>query len=392
MKHIEKIKKEIKSVNRGSYIKIRLRKLNEGFSLYLDLFKRGIRERQWTKIKLSGKEVDWIEDKEKIKYVQHLRNEKEKQLYQKQNNFSLDNLSSNITILDYHKKITATKKPETIGKWKVSYKRLKEFLIKYYSENIYIKEVENNRTISKEYADFLEKCNEIKKITANGYFKIYNGLLNQAVKDGLILINPAKHINITYEETKKEFLSVEELKRLEKTECPRKQIRNAFLFACYTGFRLSDIKNMKFSDIENINNISKEKFSSVGVTEKQLTIKMQKTKKYVSVPIISKAMDILEEQKEIQNGDQIFTLYHNSWLGDKLKIWFARAGIEKRITFHSARHTFVTLLISSGVDIYTVSKLCGHSSVQVTEKAYANLIDSKRFGEMGKFSYLFSSE
>jgi integrase len=391
MKHSVRVVNEIGNINKGNKIKVRLRKTKSGFSMYLDLFSQGKRQREWLKPKLSGKESDWEEDKEKILYAKYLRNEKEKTMYQNQHNFKLVDKSYEILFIDYYKKITITKGDTTIGRWNTSLKWYKKFLKEYgYSELLTLADVEREKKISSDYAEFLVK-QPIKDITANGYLKTFSALLNQAIRDELIDRNPSKHISIEVQETKKEFLTLEELKRLEVTECPRMQIRNAFLFSCYSGLRLSDIREVKFSDIEEINSITEEEFSRIDVTNKQLTIRMRKTKKFVTIPIINKAMEIINEQRKVQNEDNIFTLPHKSWLGNKLKIWFAKADIEKNITFHSSRHTFVTLLIQSGVDIYIISKLCGHSSVLITEKAYANIIDSKRFSEMNKFSKLFDS-
>ena len=391
MKHSVKLKNEIKKINQGNKIKIRPKKTKSGYSMYLDLFSHGNRQREWLKTKLSGKESDWEQDKERILYAKYLRNEKEKTMYQVKHNFKLVDKSNEILFIDYYYKIIDTKGESTISRWKTSIKWFKRFLKEYgYNEMLTLAEVEREKKISSDYAEFLTK-QTFKRITANGYLKTYSALLNHAIRDELIVRNPAKHISIDFEESKKDFLTLAELNRLEDTECPRRQIRNAFLFSCYTGLRLSDVINIKFSDIEEITSINVKDFTKFDVTNKQINIRMKKTKKFVIVPVIGNAMRIIEEQQKVQKGDHIFTVPHKSWLGNKLKIWFAKAGIEKNITFHSSRHTFVSLLISSGVDIYIISKLCGHSSVLITERSYANIIDSKRFGEMQKLSNIVNS-
>ncbi len=391
MKHINRINNEITNINKGNKIKVRLRKTKSGFSIYLDLFSRGKRQREWLEPKLSGKESDWEEDKAKLLFAKYLRNEKEKDMYQNHHNFKLIDKSDEIVFIDYYIKISDTKNKVNKSHWKGSLKWFKQFLEESgYSELLTLADIEREKKISSDYVSFLNK-QSFKDITANGYLKIYKALLNHAIKDELINRNPAKHITIKVEETKKDFLTLNELKLLESTECPDRHIRNAFLFACYTGLRLSDIINLKFSDIEKINTTTEIDFTKIDVTDNQINIKMQKTKKYVTIPIINKAMDIINEQQDVQEDENIFSLPCRSLLSVKLKTWLAEAGIKKKITFHSSRHTFVTLLITSGVDIYIVSKLCGHSSVKITESAYANLIDSKRFNEMQKFSILFNN-
>ena len=391
MKHINRIINEITNINKGNKIKVRLRETKSGFSIYLDLFSKGKRQREWLEPKLSGKESDWEEDKAKLLFAKYLRNEKEKDMYQNHHNFKLIDKSDEIIFVDYYIKITETKNKVNKTHWKSSLNWFKQFLKEYgYSELLTLADIEREKKISSDYVDFLCK-QSFKDITANGYLKIYKALLNHAIKDELISRNPAKYVSIKVEETKKDFLILDELKLLEITECPNRHIRNAFLFACYTGLRLSDIMNLKFSDIEKINTTNEIDFTKIDVTDKQINVKMQKTKKYVTIPIINKAMEIINEQRDVQENDNIFSLPQKNWVSIKLKNWFAKAGIKKKITFHSSRHTFVTLLILSGVDIYIVSKLCGHSSVKITESAYANLIDSKRFNEMQKFSNLFNN-
>jgi integrase len=390
MKHINRINNEITNINKGNKIKVRLRETKSGFSMYLDLFSRGKRQRTWLEYRLSGKESDWQEDKGKLLYAKLLRNNKEKDIYQNHHNFKLIDKSDAIIFVDYYIKISETKNKVNKTHWKSSFKWFKQFLKECgYSESLTLADIEREKKITSDYANFLIK-QSIKDITANGYFKIYTALLNNAVKDELISRNPAKHVSIKVEESKKDYLTLDELRLLKITECPNRQIRNAFLFSCYTGLRLSDIMNLKFSDIEKITKTNEIDYTKIDVTDKQINIKMQKTKKFVTIPIINIAMEIINEQREVQENVNIFSLPNKNLLGVNLKTWFVKTGIKKKITFHSSRHTFATLLITSGVDIYIVSKLCGHSSVRITESAYANLIDSKRFNEMQKFSNLFN--
>lgn len=378
MKHSNKLKNEIKKINNGYSIKVRMRKTKAGYSLYFDLYSHGIRQREWLKVKLSGKKSDWKSDKDKLTYTRTLRDKKEQRLIQDAEGFKLSKLSKKIHLIDYFKKIAEEKNASTKSRWLTTIKHFRNFLKENkYSEFLTLANAENEKKLSKDFANYLENLNSIQNITAHNYFKTYSALFNQAIRDGLIKINPAKHISIEYEKKKKEYLTLQELETLEKTKCPRKQIKNAFLFSCYTGLRLSDIHNLKFSDIqENENNL-------------KITIKMQKTKKYVSVPLVKKAQAIINKQRKTQRENKVFNIPEKTWLGSKIKIWVALAGIDKHITFHNARHTFVTLLISSGVDIYVISKLCGHSSVAITERAYANLIDTKRFNEMEKLENYF---
>jgi integrase len=150
-------------------------------------------------------------------------------------------------------------------------------------------------------------------------------------------------------------------------ETKSKEIQNAFIFATQTSLRLDDIRRLTFHDIR----YSKD--------EAYLYIRQQKNKGISNMKLSKLALTIVEQQKK-QNPERnnVFLLpVSRSNLNDRLREIVVLANIDKHIHFHVSRHTFATLALSRGVDIYTVSKLMGHSSVAVTE-IYANLINKKK--------------
>ena len=168
------------------------------------------------------------------------------------------------------------------------------------------------------------------------------------------------------------FLTGEEILRLKNTPCPHFNTKQAFLFACFTGLRLSDIETLRWSDIR----------VSGGSTT---IVKMQvKTKRSITIPLNIDALKLLPSRKDASD-DFVFQLYSRATISSDLRIWACAAGIEKHISFHVSRHTFATLALTAGVEIYTVSKLCGHANVRTTE-IYAHLLDSTLKDGVGRIS------
>lgn len=195
------------------------------------------------------------------------------------------------------------------------------------------------------------------------YYSVMCSLLNYAVSKGMIPSSPTLRIDRNEKPKRKpksmrQYLTIEELRRLAATDCGSPMTKCAFMLACYTGLRISDIKQVTWAMIE----------------QKQIRLRMQKTSGEIVIPLTEKALAWVPEER---TDDMVFHLPSNQAVNIDIKRWVKRAGIEKPITFHCSRHTFATLLISSNVDIYTVSKLLGHSKVTTTA-IYAKITDSKR--------------
>ena len=155
------------------------------------------------------------------------------------------------------------------------------------------------------------------------------------------------------------YLTQNEVARLSATPCGHEETKRAFLFACQTGLRLSDIETLVWEDIADIEG-------------KPTIVKVQvKTGREVSVPLNAVALSLLGERRRV---GKVFGLRSRSVIAADLQRWAQEAGVGKHLTFHVSRHTFATLSISAGVDIYVVSRLCGHTTVRTTE-IYAHIID-----------------
>lgn len=195
--------------------------------------------------------------------------------------------------------------------------------------------------------------------TYHHYLSRMRFVLNKAERDGLLLQNPSKYTHIsTIKRAERVYLTAEELRQLKGSFDATNQIQRAFLFGCFCGLRYSDIKALAWNDIQ----------------EGRIVKRIVKTRKVEYLDINSQALEILGER----GTGLVFRLGSDMKRVEKeLARWAKEAGIAKHITFHTSRHTFAVLMLSAGVDIYTLSRLLGHSSVTTTQ-IYADIVDARR--------------
>ena len=233
---------------------------------------------------------------------------------------------------------------------------------------------------------------EVSNNGARNYLKKFKARLNDAVRDGLITKNPFELVQLpAQQEKEKVFLKPAEVDMLVATPFPsHPDLRLGFLFSCFTGLRVSDVRNLKWGDMTT----TTEADGSLTTMMKIKPIKTQKEfEKTLVVPLTSSGVKVLEHVRATRNtepksNDHVFDNMPSERLTRSLlKLWVARSGIKKNVHFHSGRHTFATLCIHYGIDIYTTSKLLGHSSIKQTE-IYAKLMDGKKQREITKLPEL----
>ena len=198
------------------------------------------------------------------------------------------------------------------------------------------------------------------------YFNKLKATLKQAFKDGLIQTElNAKITPVKQAETRRNFLTIEELNTLVKTECAMPVLKQAALFSALTGLRFSDIQKLIWGELEFI--------EGQGYF---IHFDQQKTKGVEVMPISEQAFNLLGQRKA--NNDIVFEgLIYSAYTNSILFKWLVKAGITKDITFHCFRHTYATLQLSNGTDIYTVSKMLGHRELKTTQ-VYAKIIDQTK--------------
>ena len=252
----------------------------------------------------------------------------------------------------------------------VNWQRVHELLKLFAGDTIPFSKIDNR--FAEDFRIFLmtapcggSKSGAISQNTAATYFSIFKAALKQAFVDEYLTVDlSAKIKGIQEQETRREFLTVEELNTLVATPCEYKDLKRAALFSALTGLRHCDIQKMQWKELQ------------IDGYQARLNFTQQKTKGVEYMPISPQALEFCGEPKK---PDKLVfeDLPAPSWISRPLKKWLETAGITKKITFHCFRHTFATLQLSSGTDIYTVSKMLGHTNVKTTQ-IYAKVVDEKK--------------
>lgn len=176
--------------------------------------------------------------------------------------------------------------------------------------------------------------------------------LNQAVRDSLLPVDPAGRTTIRKTKTLPVHLSIREIRKLSKTSCANDQVKQAFLFSCFSGLRYSDVDRLTWDKVKG----------------EYLEFTQTKTGEPERLPLSVQAFQILYKQKKAKPSpnlereipaNAVFFLPSQPVVDKQLKKCGKAAGMEKPLSMHKARHSFVTIAISSGINIYTVYKLLG---------------------------------
>lgn len=248
------------------------------------------------------------------------------------------------------------------GNWMSAYKHLAECFV----DGLTVGEITTERI--QHFKEYLNESTDLSQNSKATYFGKFKAAIKQAFKDGLLAEDVGKRVPaIKQAETKREFVTVEELETLAKTECGLPVLKHAFIFSALTGLRLSDVRALTWGNVQE----NRESGHFIRFMQK-------KTKGRETLPIPAPALKVMGER-----GDKDAPVFPGlpdkvgGWQATKLREWFLRAGIDRHITFHCARHSFATIQLTLGTDIYTVSKLLGHKELKTTQ-IYAKVVDQRK--------------
>ena len=260
---------------------------------------------------------------------------------------------------------------ETYKHYKSSRKRLAKFI------NIQLKKTDIPiQSIDYKFLDsfdiYIKKDFNNQQNTAWNYHKHLRRVLNLAISLDYIDKNPYSKFKVGLDETHREILSMEELRRLENKKIQIERlsaVRDIFVFACHTGLSFADIAKLSKSHLQQ---------GSDG--KEWIIIDRSKTNNRCRIPILPKAREILkryEDYPKISNKENLLPVLTNQKMNSYLKELGDICNINKNITMHIARHTFATsVTLGNGVPIETVSKILGHTSLKTTQ-IYAKVLDKK---------------
>lgn len=212
--------------------------------------------------------------------------------------------------------------------------------------------------------------------------KKFEAVLNSAVSDEIINQNPFRLIKSENKpklhKTEIVYLPLDEIAKLENTECPSPNVKQAFLFCCFTGLRISDTKGLTWEKLKK--DLNGNLFISY-IT--------RKTKKYDCLPVSKKAEEFLPDRASADDADRVFALPGVGYFNLQLKAWAALAGVKVHLTSHVARKSCASNLLTMGERMEVVSKILAHSSIMTTEAAYGVIAKPLQREAMNKFDKFY---
>jgi site-specific recombinase XerD len=274
----------------------------------------------------------------------------------------------------------------TVVRYETSLEHTKNFIFWKFKQHDFDINRLNYEFIS-EYEFWLKTVRKCGHNTAMKYLANFKKIVLIYVKSGWLAKDPFFAFKLGKREVDREALNSNEVIAITKKVfvSPRlDQVRDIFLFCCYTGLSYVDVHKLKRSEV--IDGIDGEKW---------LVIKRQKTDSPSRIPILPFAWKILEKYKDhaqCKVKGQLLPVLSNQRMNSYLKEIADICGVEKTMTFHLARHTFATTItLTNGVPIESVSKMLGHRSIKTTQQ-YAKIVDKKISDDMINLRKLLESK
>lgn len=276
--------------------------------------------------------------------------------------------------------------PLTFERYETSFRHTQEYMRwKYQIEDIDIKQL--NYEFISNYEFWLKSERKCDHNTTVKYLSNFKKIVHICIKNGWLDRDPFVGFKMTKREVERPFLVDEELTRIieEDFKMPRlRQVRDIFIFCCYTGLAYADVKKLTREEI------------TTGIDgEKWIWTSRQKTDTTTRVPLLPRALAILDRYKEdpqCLNKGRLLPVLSNQKMNNYLKEISDACEITKKMTFHTARHTFATTVtLSNGVPIETVSKMLGHRNLKTTQH-YAKILDLKVSEDMMKLRNKLSAK
>ena len=347
-------------------VKVRTKKLADGSeSYYLDIYVNGKRSYEFLKMyhlpevnarvreqnRATREAVETIKSQRIIEITNSKAGIKSKSAWQK------------LTLTDWLEKFHSNQERKgikRIGKLRSIIK-----VINQYGKNTRMGDIDKKWALG--FIDWIQHTYKgrqgkpLEQGTVVSYVSQLSIALNAAVRAEWLGENPFMQLSaserVKKPESKRQFLAIEEVKLLIATECRNMTVKQAYLFSCYCGLRLSDMETLRWKDI--ICNDGRYMIATV----------QQKTATPIYTPLSQNAVKWLPERKPDDSDETLVfaTLPSRPTTNKILKQWVEKAGIDKKITYHTSRHTFGTMMMTVGADLYTTCKLMGHADVRTTQ-------------------------
>lgn len=376
-----------KQVRAKEPVTLRFKDLSKGSkSLYLDIYRDGVRTYEFLKLYLiperPGVEADKITNQITLDTANAIKAQRIKEILTGKAGINT-NAGKNLSLLEWMQlrmdrteksaKDEGRKTSSTAEGVKTTAAHLRRYIdAAYKGKRVTLAQV--NKEFCTGFAAYLKTARrqwggQLSPNTRALYYKNFEAAINEAYKKGFISSNPVALIEESEkpkgQPSERGYLTVEELKALIATKCPNEQVKAAFLFSCFCGLRLSDIEGLTWAEIRQ------------NGGSRRIETRMQKTRQLIYLPLSDAALAFLPERGDKSAENLVFDLPKRVTTQCDIRTWVQRAGIAKRISFHCARHTFATLALTKGADLYSISKLLGHVNVKTTQ-IYATIIDQRK--------------
>jgi integrase len=261
--------------------------------------------------------------------------------------------------------------PGTIERYKTAKKHVSDYInLEYKTKDIPVKDVDHKFISGLEY--YLKTERKCAHNTAIKYVTNFKKIIRIAFANDWIQKDPFANWKAKLKIVEREFLTEEEIQKMVAKELHTErldQVKDIFLFSCFTGLAYADVKKLSRNDIV------------IGIDgDKWIKIKRSKTDTRSSIPLLPTAIDILkkyDDHPDVSNKGRLLPVLSNQKMNAYIKEIAILCKIRKNLTFHLARHTFATTVtLSNGVPIESVSKMLGHKSLRTTQH-YAKILDRK---------------
>lgn len=373
--------------NVGS-VKLRTKRLKDGsLSLYLDIYKNGKRSYQFLDIHLKPSKVKTPNnvgidnengilsaEMERLDTMERMRQGKEI------SSSNVINLAS-VPLVTWMDEFAENRKEQGRS---VSHGMLLHHVKRHlgmYNGDATLADIDKNfgEGFIRHLSSYNFKGRTLAQNTQHLYYKLFHEAVVFAANEGVIDSDPLKLVSPPRtEESKRAHLDIDELKKMISTECKNIEVKNAYLFSCFTGLRYSDVYALTWGNVTNRNG------------KPHLEIIVKKTNNPLILPLSPMAQKWMGERSTAKDKDKVFRLNERPDMANNIiRDWAEAAGISKHLTFHTARHTFATSALTAGVDLYTISKMLDHSDV-VSTQVYVKVVDKKKDEAVMKMDNLFN--
>jgi len=315
--------------------------------------------------------IERQQNKETLELAKKIRYERGQELLESAEGYRLKK-NRKINYLDYFQAYIDSYTKKDVRMVQIALNRFKDFFRDTPEYNKFVKGIKPeqiNKDMIIAYTEYL-KSRSVGE-GAKSIYQRFKKVINYAIEHDIITKNPCTGITIKVDDQilKKDILSMEEEQALIATHYDNENpnIRRAFIICLYCGLRFCDVKDLTYRNIDYSN--------------KLLKFEQNKTKGHsaasgVIIPLNDSLLSFIGEAPENGNLDALlFPLPSYEMCLKALKRWVKRAGINKHISWHCARHSFAVNILNNGANIKTVASLLGHSGLKHTEK-YTRAVDS----------------